>query len=125
MRASGGTNFGLALSVVACTNATIACLAGPSFHDGKGSPCANACAPTSSAARSANRPWKRCSRPAVELISTPFWLTIHAPDRRRKLLRPPAEEYLHDVVPPDHADGLLIARRVSVPRRNAAAILLR
>jgi hypothetical protein len=36
-RASGGTNFGLVLSVVACTNATIACFAGPSFHDGKGS----------------------------------------------------------------------------------------
>ena len=33
----GGTNFGLPLSVVAWTKATMACLAGPSFHDGKGS----------------------------------------------------------------------------------------
>ena len=34
MRSSGGTNFGLARSVVARTKSTIACLAGPSFHDG-------------------------------------------------------------------------------------------
>ena len=37
MRSSGGTNFGLALSVVARTNSTIACFAGPSFHEGSGS----------------------------------------------------------------------------------------
>src|SRR5262245_27939842 len=37
MRASGGTNFGLAESVVALTNSTIACLAGPSFHEDNGS----------------------------------------------------------------------------------------
>src|SRR5574341_2295500 len=37
MRASGGTNFGLACSVAAFTKARIACLAAPSFHDGSGS----------------------------------------------------------------------------------------
>src|SRR5262245_7849313 len=37
MRSSGGTNFGLALSVVARTNSTIAVLAAPSFQDGSGS----------------------------------------------------------------------------------------
>src|SRR5208337_3235550 len=35
MRSSGGTYFGLSLSVVASTNSMIAFLAGPSFHDGK------------------------------------------------------------------------------------------
>src|SRR5262252_6710255 len=34
MRASGGTNLGLAVLVVACTKAMIACFAAPSFHDG-------------------------------------------------------------------------------------------
>ena len=42
MRSAGGTNFGLALSVVVLTNSTIACLAAPSFHDGSGSVCAYA-----------------------------------------------------------------------------------
>ena len=37
IRASGATNFGLALSVVTCTNSTIAFFAGPSFQDGSGS----------------------------------------------------------------------------------------
>ena len=37
MGCTGGTNFGLDLSVVVCTNAMIACLAAPSFHDGRGS----------------------------------------------------------------------------------------
>src|SRR5262245_19083200 len=40
IRSSGGTNLGLALSVVAFTKATIACFAGPSFQDGRGSVCA-------------------------------------------------------------------------------------
>src|SRR5882724_12404680 len=40
MRASGGTNFGLALSVVARTNSTMTCLAGLSFQEGSGSVCA-------------------------------------------------------------------------------------
>ena len=35
MRSSGGTNFGPRLSVVALTNSTMACLAGPSFHEGR------------------------------------------------------------------------------------------
>src|SRR5262249_35552501 len=42
MRSSGGTNFGLERSVVARTKSTIACLGGPSFHEGSGSPCASA-----------------------------------------------------------------------------------
>ena len=37
MRSAGGTNLGLPCVVVACTNSTIACLAGPSFHEGSGS----------------------------------------------------------------------------------------
>src|SRR4029453_3246346 len=56
MRASGGTNFGPALSVVARTKSTIACLAGPSFHEGSGSVCACAWPQTSRAARS-TIPW--------------------------------------------------------------------
>ena len=45
MRSSGGTNFGFALSmVVACTNATSACLAGPSVHDGSAPPGGTVCA---------------------------------------------------------------------------------
>src|SRR5262245_36887945 len=42
MRSAGGTNLGLAASVVSFTNATMACLAGPSFQDGSGSVCAQA-----------------------------------------------------------------------------------
>ncbi len=52
IRASGGTNVGLDWSVVACTKSTIACLAGPSFHEGSGSVCANACALMASTATS-------------------------------------------------------------------------
>src|SRR5208283_2254673 len=37
MRSSVATNFGLLLSVVVLTKSRIACFAGPSFHDGKGS----------------------------------------------------------------------------------------
>ncbi|HSD49993.1 MAG TPA: hypothetical protein VLG48_01200, partial [Candidatus Methylomirabilis sp.] len=37
MCSAGGTNFGLPWVVVACTNVRIACLAGPSFHEGSGS----------------------------------------------------------------------------------------
>ena len=35
MRSSGGTKSGLDLSVVAFTKSTIACFAGPSFHEGR------------------------------------------------------------------------------------------
>src|SRR5271169_2192892 len=38
MRASGGTNFELLLSVVVLTKSIIACFAAPLFHDGSGSP---------------------------------------------------------------------------------------
>src|SRR5215469_8892504 len=38
IRSSCGTNCALPGVVVACTKLTIACLAGPSFHDGNGSP---------------------------------------------------------------------------------------
>src|SRR5262245_6345754 len=48
MRSSGGTNFGLALSVVACTNSTIAFFAAPSFHEGRGSVSAIARTPAAS-----------------------------------------------------------------------------
>ena len=44
MRASGGTNLGLALSVVTLTSSTMVFLAGPSFQDGSGSPDAGICA---------------------------------------------------------------------------------
>ena len=37
IRSSGGTNLGLALSVVVLTKSRIACFAGPSFHEGNGS----------------------------------------------------------------------------------------
>jgi hypothetical protein len=40
MRASGGTNCGLVLSVVALTSSMMACLAGPSFQKDSGSVCA-------------------------------------------------------------------------------------
>ena len=39
MRASGGTNCGLVLSVVVLTSAMMACLAGPSAQEGSGSVC--------------------------------------------------------------------------------------
>src|ERR1019366_3318141 len=35
IRSAGGTNFGLAWSVVARTKSRIACFAGPSFQDGR------------------------------------------------------------------------------------------
>src|SRR6185436_2791742 len=35
MRSSGGTKSGLDVSVVAFTKSTIACFAGPSFHEGR------------------------------------------------------------------------------------------
>src|SRR5712672_316190 len=44
MRSSGGTNLGLAWSVVALTKSRIACLAGPSFHDGSAALTAAVCA---------------------------------------------------------------------------------
>jgi hypothetical protein len=37
MRSGTGTNFGLPWSVVSLTKVAIACLAGPSFHEGSGS----------------------------------------------------------------------------------------
>jgi hypothetical protein len=37
MRSGMGTNFGLPWSVVSLTKVAIACLAGPSFHEGSGS----------------------------------------------------------------------------------------
>src|ERR1035441_7692575 len=37
MRSWGAPNFGLALSVVVLTKSRMACLAGPSFHEGSGS----------------------------------------------------------------------------------------
>src|ERR1017187_6090708 len=37
MRSSGATNFGLALSIVVLTKSRMACFAGPSFQEGKGS----------------------------------------------------------------------------------------
>src|SRR5438045_9507501 len=37
MRSSGGTKFGPPVSVVALTKSTMACFAGPSFHEGSGS----------------------------------------------------------------------------------------
>src|ERR1700735_4454412 len=37
MRSASGTKLGLAASVVALTNLTIASLAGPAFHEGRGS----------------------------------------------------------------------------------------
>src|SRR6266576_1000672 len=37
MRSSGGTNRGLPCVVVALTNSTMACFAGPSFHEESGS----------------------------------------------------------------------------------------
>src|SRR5271169_4567489 len=40
MRSSGGTNFGLLLSVVIFTKSMIDCLAGPSFQDESGLPSA-------------------------------------------------------------------------------------
>src|SRR4029453_11034150 len=56
MRASGGTNFGLDWSVVACTNSRMAFFAGPSFHEGSASVCAWACAPrTSNTVKVTNR----------------------------------------------------------------------
>jgi len=44
MRSSGGTNFGLARSVVARTKSRIACFAGPSFHEPSALAGACACA---------------------------------------------------------------------------------
>src|SRR4029453_1786082 len=37
MRSSGATKFAPPVSVVALTKSTMACLVGPSFHDGSGS----------------------------------------------------------------------------------------
>src|SRR6266478_2117551 len=56
MRATGGTNFGLAWSVVAFTNSTIACLAGPSFQEGSGSVCAWAATAVSNVPHSTSSP---------------------------------------------------------------------
>jgi hypothetical protein len=44
MRSAAGTNFGLAWSVVSFTKVVIACFAGPSFHEGSGSPDVADCA---------------------------------------------------------------------------------
>src|ERR1700722_16939592 len=50
MRSASGTKLGLAASVVAWTNLTIASLAGPAFHEGRGSLSATACPARLSAA---------------------------------------------------------------------------
>src|SRR3981189_3496210 len=44
MRSSGGTNVGLERSVVTRTKSTIACFAGPSFHDDSSPPDVVVCA---------------------------------------------------------------------------------
>src|SRR5262245_22076199 len=45
IRSDAGTNLGLAWAVVSFTKVTMACFAGPSFHDGSGSMSAYACVP--------------------------------------------------------------------------------
>src|SRR5215469_3619846 len=59
MRSSGGTNLVLDFSVVLCTKLTIACLVGPSFHEGSGSVCASDCVPKASPATAASAEAKR------------------------------------------------------------------
>src|SRR6516162_6726101 len=59
MRSSCGTKLVLDLSVVVCTKLTIACLAGPSLHEGSGSVCATACVPKASPATAASAEAKR------------------------------------------------------------------
>ena len=55
MRSSGGTKSGLALSVVAFTKSTIACFAGPSFHEARVSVAEGASARATTGKKGENR----------------------------------------------------------------------
>ena len=73
MRCSGGTNFGLALSVVTRTKSRIAFFAGPSFQDGSGSAWSSwpsACQVTKGTRRTPVRP----SLGGDGLARSPPWL---------------------------------------------------
>src|SRR5262252_603104 len=59
MRSSCGTKLVLDLSVVVGTKLTIACLVGPSFHEGSGSVSASDCVPKASPATAASAEAKR------------------------------------------------------------------
>src|SRR5262249_16712887 len=63
---SGGTNFGLASSVVACTNSTMAFFVGPSFHEGSGPLCVMTC--VAKARLAAIRSAKVQRRPMCDLM---------------------------------------------------------
>src|SRR4029450_8780703 len=52
MRSSGATKFGLPFSVVTRTKSTMACFAGPSFHDGRALPDVAVCACAEAVSRS-------------------------------------------------------------------------
>src|SRR6266404_1159263 len=82
MRASIGTNLGLVLSVVACTKSKIACFAGPSFHDDRGSPAACAVEVTPATNAPATGSAARPVRPASTA-------------RRPTLIRPEASDTTH------------------------------
>ena len=88
MRSSGGTNFGLVRSVVACTKSRIACLAGPSFQDGSGSICANA---GSAAERKAGRDERQRTPPIPLRLRVALIFCIRSlrctQERPRRLLR--------------------------------------
>src|SRR5690348_1860667 len=74
MRCSGGTNFGLAWSVVACTNSFMAAFAAPSSHEGSGSVCARACVPKAAA----NTKAKSARTSNLMAVSSAFCLIEHA-----------------------------------------------
>ena len=72
MRASGGTNVGLALSVVERTKATMACFDAPSFQDGSGSVWATATVLAARPAISSVRSARRVMVPAFMLRLLPL-----------------------------------------------------
>src|SRR5271156_4835979 len=75
MRSSGATWLALCLSVVSLTKLRIARLAGPSFHEGRGSLCAHACPkPSSSKPSAAADLTLHERRRQRRFIFFPFWL---------------------------------------------------
>src|SRR5580704_15331697 len=113
MRSASGTKLGLAASVVAWTNLTIASLAGPAFHEGSGSLSAFARPERLSAAAppsiSAANSW-RCSS-----ISSRERFGLAERDAHPREVDRETETNLAPMKAQHHAVGIGKLRRASAP----------
>src|SRR3984957_12804583 len=118
MRSASGTKSGLAASVVAWTNLTVAALAGPAFQEGRGSPSASArsarlsaAAPPSMSAANSRRRRSISSREGFGLAER----DAHPAEVDRE-----TETNLAPMQAQHHAVGVGKLRRASAPRYGQA-----